>query len=161
MQSCGRLQGRGLCPLSPQGLKANWLTTSHHNPTMLLVNGSRCTRAERIFRILRNKNNAYLPTLSKVFLWRQKKPTASHSCSRLFFILTRSFRWPFSQTDMRSTPWSVACQNLPPDIICLIVLAETWKKHEHSQKHLAIHVFLHCDPIFSHSLMKRGKNGLK
>lgn len=43
-------------------------------------------RAERIFRILRNKNNAYLPTLSKVFYDGKRKQQRVIHAVDCFFL---------------------------------------------------------------------------
>lgn len=43
-------------------------------------------RAERIFRILRNKNNAYLPTLSKVFYDGKRKQQRVIHAVDFFFL---------------------------------------------------------------------------
>ena len=92
MQGCGRLQGRGLCPFSPQGLKVKWLTT-HTTIRQCYWFMDRTARAECIFHIVRNKN-AYLLTLSKVFM------AAKENNSELFMQSIVFLFWPDVSDDL-------------------------------------------------------------
>lgn len=117
-------------------------------------------RAERIFRILRNKNNAYLPTLSKVFYdGKRNQQRVIHAVDCFFYFdekfpMTFFRNWQAQHTLERCVSESAtgyhlshrACWNM--------------KKNMNILKNILPFMFF-CDPIFSYSLMKRGKNSLK
>lgn len=118
-------------------------------------------RAKRIFRILRNKNNAYLPTLSKVFYdGKRNQQRVIHAVDCFFFYFNETFPMTFSPK-LTSTAHLGAlrvriCHRISFVSSCLL-------KHEKNMnilKNILPFMFF-CDPIFSYSLMKRGKNGLK
>lgn len=116
-------------------------------------------RAERIFRILRNKNNTYLPTLSKVFYdGKRNQQRVIHAVDCFLF-------WRDLSDDLFAKLTSTAhlgalrvriCHRISFVSSCLL----KQEKNMNILKNILPFMFF-CDPIFSYSLMKRGKNGLK